>query len=123
MSKVMDVPTRNYFFKLITSSLIVSKWHIAACGVHQEGAFQCQQWHLQDFHPHTVCSQPRKNTCKASRLCTPAGLHRSRVKTSRISIDLHSEEDTMKFFLIYEFMKLIYIYIIFINSYIIFNQT
>ena len=68
--------------------IISSNWYSAlclfqngtlqACGVHQEGTFQCQHWHLQVFHPHTVCSQPRKNTCKASRLCTPAGLHRSR---------------------------------------------
>ena len=93
MSKVMDVPTRNYFFKLITSSLIVSKWHIAACGVHQEGAFQCQQWHLQDFHPHTVCSQPRKKHLQGFPTLYPGA---SPVKTSGISIDLYSEEDTMK---------------------------
>ena len=70
---------------------------LQACGVHQEGTFQCQQWHLQVFHPHIVCSQPRKKHLQGFPTLHPS--RASPVKTSEISIDLVSEEDTVKFFL------------------------
>ena len=98
-SKIMVMPTQH---GIISSNWSPALWlfqngTLQACGVHQEGTFQCQQWHLQVFHPHIVCSQPRKKHLQGFPTLHPS--RASPVNTSEISIDLVSEEDTVKFFL------------------------